>query len=128
MKNKNAEEIVRLSDAWSKAIVENDARAIEKFIADDWVIVSKTGISEKHRFLELVASGELTHESMEAIAGTTRVRIYGDTAVLTARVKNTAHFGGQEFLADEWTTDVFAKIDGEWKCVLTHLTDAEGSE
>lgn len=125
MKNENAEEIIKLSNAWAKAIVDNDAEAIGKFIADDWVIVSKTGISEKHRFLELVASGELTHESMEAIAGTTRVRVCGDMAVLTARVTNTAHFGGKEFLADEWTTDVFAKINGEWKCVLTHLTDAD---
>ena len=44
--------------------------------------------------------------------------------MLSARIINTAHFGEQQFDADEWTTDVFVKRDGKWLCVLSHITPA----
>ncbi len=53
-----------------------------------------------------------------------RVRVYGDTAVLTARVTNSAHHGGHRYDADEWTTDVFIRREGRWRCVLSHITAA----
>jgi hypothetical protein len=56
--------------------------------------------------------------------GEARVRSYGDAAVLTARVTNTAHHLGQRFDADEWTTDLFVRRNGHWLCVLTHITAA----
>ena len=56
--------------------------------------------------------------------GPLRVRIYGDTVVVTGRVTNTAHHRGQHFDADEWTTDAFVRRGGRWACVLTHVSDA----
>jgi ketosteroid isomerase-like protein len=120
-----ADELAALMKDWAAAIVSNDATAIGHFMADEWVIVSQTGISTKIQFLSFVESGDLTHSAMEMIDDNPRIKIYYDMAVVTARVTNTAHYKGDEFLADEWTTDVFRKIDGEWKCVLTHITEAE---
>jgi Domain of unknown function (DUF4440) len=56
--------------------------------------------------------------------GVSRVRVYGDTAVVTARVTSTAHYQGQRLHADEWTTDVFVRQDGRWLRTLTHITAA----
>jgi len=109
--------------AWAAAIVSNDSERIGSFMADDWVIVSESGVSPKVQFLSLVRSGELTHSAMSRVSEP-RTRVYGDTAVFTARVTNTAHFGGRRFDADEWTTDVFVLRDGRWLCVLTHITAA----
>lgn len=119
-------EIRSRSRAWQRAIVANDADEIAGFASDDWVLVDETGIGTRERFLALVASGDLTHSEMRTVDGTERIRIYGDTAVVTARVFNTAHFGGQEFRADEWTTDVFRRVEGTWVCVLSHVTPARG--
>jgi len=55
--------------------------------------------------------------------GEPRIRVYGDAAVLTACVTNTAHHRGRRFDADEWTTDVVRR-DGRWLCVLSHITTA----
>ncbi|MFG1783270.1 DUF4440 domain-containing protein [Rhodococcus oryzae] len=60
----------------------------------------------------------------EAIVSNDAERIYGDTAVFTARVTNTAHYAGQQFDADEWTSDLFVRRGGRWLCVLTHITAA----
>lgn len=116
-------EVVAVADAWAEAIVANDADRIAAFMADDWVIVSDTGWSAREDFLAVVRSGDLTHSAMDR-AGDARVRFYGDTAVLTARVTNTAHHRGERFDADEWTTDVFVRRDGRWLCVLSHITTA----
>lgn len=123
--NNNAvkQELLQLSQEWAEAMVSNDAMRIGSFMADDWVIVSDRGISGKERFLAFVSSGDLTHESFEMV-GDARIRVYGETALLTARVTNIAHYKGQRFDADEWTSDVFVKRDGEWLCVHTHITAA----
>lgn len=118
-----AKHLDQLAADWADAMIANDADRIGSFMADDWVIVSERGISSKKHFLDFVRSGQLTHSVFEKI-GDARIVIYDDTAVLTARVVNTAHFAGQTFEADEWTSDVFVKRGGEWKCVLSHITPA----
>ena len=93
-------------------------------MSDDWVIVGENGTTNKPDFLSWVASGDLTHETMEMV-GEARIKIYGDTAVLTARVTNNGHYKNQPFSADEWTTDVFRRREGSWSCVLSHITPSK---
>lgn len=117
-------ELIDLGAEWAAAMVANDANRIGSFMADEWVIVSERGVSDKQRFLSFVESGELTHSSFE-MSGDARIKIYGNTAVLTCRVVNTVHYGGQQFDADEWTSDVFVKRDDRWLCVLSHITPVD---
>ncbi|MFC9502562.1 nuclear transport factor 2 family protein [Streptomyces sp. NPDC057002] len=115
--------LTELARDWAAAIVANDPARIAGFMADEWVIVSESGIDSKEGFLSRVESGELTHSAMD-LRTRPRVRVYGDTAVVTGRVTNTAHYRGERYDADEWTTDVFVKRDGRWRCVLSHITSA----
>jgi ketosteroid isomerase-like protein len=117
------QELLATADRWREAIVANDAGRIATFVTDDWVIVDGSGVSPGTRLLRLVASGELTHSAM-GVVGHTRIRVLGATALLTARITNTAHYGGRRFDADEWTTDVFVRRGGRWLCALTHYTSA----
>lgn len=117
-------ELIRLGSEWAEAMVANDAERIGSFMSDDWVIVSERGVSTKADFLGYVASGALTHSAFE-MASEARVKVYGDTAVMNIRVVNTAHFAGQTFEADEWTSDVFVRRNGEWLCVLSHITPVD---
>ncbi|WP_336083012.1 nuclear transport factor 2 family protein [Nocardia sp. SSK8] len=113
--------LLAVLDDWQSAIVANDADAIGSFMTDDWIIVSETGIATAERFLDLVRSGALTHSAMRRV-GAPRIRYHGNTALLTTRVTNTAHYQGTRFDADEWTSDVFIHVNGHWRCALTHLT------
>lgn len=115
--------LVALVKEWSAAIVSNDVPRIDSFMADEWVIVSESGITDRDAFLGYVASGDLTHSAMRTM-GPSRVRVHRDTATVTARMTNTAHYGGRRFDADEWVTDVFVRRDGRWLCALTHITSA----
>jgi ketosteroid isomerase-like protein len=116
-------ELAAIEDDWARAILSNDAGRIAGFMTDGWVIVSDAGVTSGDRFLSVIRSGELTHSAMVP-AEVNRIRIYGDTAVVTARVISTAHYQGARLDADEWTTDVFVRRDGRWRCALTHITAA----
>ena len=105
------------------AIAANDVPRIAAYLSEDWVIVSDSGISARAQFLALVESGELSHTAMDLV-GEPRVRVYGDVGIVTGRITNTAFFGGQQFDADEWTTDVFVRQSGRWRCVHSHITSA----
>jgi ketosteroid isomerase-like protein len=116
-------ELIEIEEDWARAIVSNDAGRIAGFMTDDWVIVSDSGITSAQHFLSVLRSGELTHSAMDP-APVSLVRVYGETAVVTARVRSTAHYRGRRIDADEWTTDVFVRRDGRWVCALTHITAA----
>ncbi len=120
-RNDGKEELINLEKDFERAVVANDAEAIGKFLADDWVIVDPDGgIVDKARFLGVIKSGVLTHELMES--EDVQVRSYGDAAVVTALTTSKGKFGGQEFSSRERATDVFVKQSGRWRCVFSQLT------
>jgi ketosteroid isomerase-like protein len=46
------EEVLEVEKDFAQAIVKNDPEAIERFVADDWIIVNADGgIIDKERFL-----------------------------------------------------------------------------
>ena len=115
------EEILELEREFSQAIATNDADAVGRFLANDWIVIDPDGgIIDRARFLGVIKSGALTHEMMES--ADTRVRIYGDTAIVTTLTTTKGKFSGQVFSTLERATDVFVKQDGRWQCVLSHLT------
>jgi ketosteroid isomerase-like protein len=114
-------EIIKLEDEFGQAMIKNDAEAIGRFLADDWIIIDPDGGTiDRSRFLDVIKSGALSHETMNSEDA--RVRIYGDTAMVTALTTTKGKYMGQEFATQERATDVFVKQNGRWQCVLTQLT------
>lgn len=108
-------------NAFAEAILKNDLDRIGRIVTDDWIIIEPNGeIVDQARFFEVIKSGALTHDTMES--EDLRVRVYGESAVVTAVTRTKGKFMGQEFSTQERATDVFVKRDGRWRCVLTHLT------
>lgn len=115
------EELLRLEDDFARAVASNDADALEGLLADDWIIVEPDGsIIDKARFLGVIRSGALSHESMESTD--LRVRLYGNAAVVTALTATKGKFMGQDFAFCERATDIFVKQTDRWQCVFTQLT------
>jgi ketosteroid isomerase-like protein len=115
------EELLKVEKGFVDAIAKNDLEAIERFVTDNWIIINADGgIIEKERFLEVIKSGALTHEMMQS--DDIRVRVYGDSAIVSALTRSKGKFMEQEFTTHERSTDVFVRHDGRWRCVLTQLT------
>jgi ketosteroid isomerase-like protein len=121
MNKESIKQLLRFEKDFQDAIVANNAEAIGRFVTHDWIIVNTDGrIVEKDRFLAVVESGVLTHDAMRL--DEPRVRIYGETAVVTGCATSAGKFMGAEFKTLERSTDVLVRVDGQWRCVLTQLT------
>ena len=121
MNDESIEQLLQLEKDFQDAIVANNAEAIERFVTEDWIIVNADGrIVEKDKFLAVVESGALTHDTMKL--DEPRVRIYGETAVVTGCATSAGKFMGTEFKTLERSTDVLVRINGQWRCALTQLT------
>ena len=115
------DELIAIAHDWDRAMVGNDAEAIGRYMADDWVIIGSDGrVGDKATFLGLVKSGTLTHDEMTS--EDFHVRVYGDTAVVSARGVSGGKYQGQPFREVELSSCVFVRQAGEWRCVLTHLS------
>jgi ketosteroid isomerase-like protein len=115
------EELLKLENEFARAVASNDPDALDGILADDWIIVDPDGgIIDKARFLGIIKSGILSHELMESTE--LRVRLYGNTAVVTALTTTKGKFMGQDFASCERATDIFVKQGDRWQCVFTQLT------
>ena len=121
MDDRASQELIRVANDWDRAMVENDVEAIGRYMAEDWIIVGSNGsVGDKPTFLQLVKSGTLSHDEMTS--EDVRVRVYGDTAVVTARGVSEGKYQGQAFREVERSSCVFVRQQGQWRCVLTHLS------
>ena len=120
------QELIRLEEDWNQAMVQIDAEAIGCYMAVEWTIIGPDGsVSDKQSFLGLVKSGALTHDVMESHE--MKVRVYGDTAVVLAKGVSGGKYQGQAFREVERVSCVFVRQNGQWKCVLTHLSRIAGA-
>jgi ketosteroid isomerase-like protein len=117
------DEVIEAERGWSAAIVANDAERIAAYQIPEWVIVTKNGVTSGETFLAVIRSGVLSHSRMEPV-GEPLVAVFGDTAVLTVRVRSTETHGGQTVDNDEWTSTLFVRQNGRWLAAHTQLTTA----
>ena len=115
--------LVELEDAFNRAMVSNDVEQIARCITDDWILVTpEAGPVPRARILGVIGSGLLSHATMTKVA--THACVVGDMAWVTGRGQNTGRYDGQPIAADEYITDIYRRVDGQWRCMLTHLTPA----
>jgi ketosteroid isomerase-like protein len=118
---KAEEDLIGVAIEWDRAMVQNDAETIGRYMADEWVIIGSDGaICDKATFLGLVRSGTLSHDVMES--KDLKVRLYGNAAVVTLRGVSGGKYQGQAFRETERVSCVFVMQQGQWKCVHTHLS------
>ncbi|MGA2050455.1 MAG: nuclear transport factor 2 family protein [Terracidiphilus sp.] len=106
----------------ARALQNNDVDGIARCLSDDWAVISaRGGVAEgKSIFPEGIKQGYLTRKAYEV--SEPRVHLYGNVALVTAKVHTSGTFGGKPFDVMERATDVWIWKDGSWKCVLSHET------
>lgn len=111
---------------WDAEIERNNIAAMDAYMADDWTCVSQDNITSKADFLKSISSGDLVHTTMST--DFTRVKIYGDSAVVIGKGTSAGTFKGEPFSLYEWSTNYFVLKNNNWVCVLTMLTPATSEQ
>ena len=117
------DEVRAVAAAWDEALVGNDAPMVARFMTDDWVYVGADGITSRADIIGWITTGRLTHRSMDVV-GADRVAAVGDSVLVTARKASSGTWDGVEYAADEWISEVYVRVDGRWRCALSHKTPA----
>jgi len=116
------QELILLGKSWDEAMVRNNVEEIAQYMTDDWVIVGSNGITTRGMFLESIKSGSVMHNKMDSDEMT--IKIYGDTGIVISRGTSAGTYNGKSFNLYEWSTSVFIRTEGNWRCVSTMVTPA----
>jgi ketosteroid isomerase-like protein len=113
--------IAQLDDEYQAAVARNDADVMARILSDDFILISSTGKSfSKADLLEEARRGQYVYERQEDTDRT--VRVWGETAVVTALLWAKGTEGGKPFAYRVWFSDTYARVDGAWKYVLGHAS------
>jgi ketosteroid isomerase-like protein/predicted ester cyclase len=114
-------ELLALENEWAKAYLSRDLPALDRIEADDWAYTAPSGeVIPKTRDIAEVASGSTT--AAEFVLSDLKVRVYGDTAIVTGRQQKVAPQGGKDAGGVLQLTDTWRRSDGRWRCHATHLS------
>lgn len=114
-------DLAAAAHAYDVAQVNGDRAALERLVADDYVLVNGAGqVQDKARLIaDYVAPGfKLDPFTIEEPVE----KLLGDTALLGGRVNMTGVDGGQRFALVVRFIDTWAKRDGQWRVVYSQVT------
>lgn len=116
-KHKVQRQIEVLEDQWRKAVLANDIGTVERLLSDDYTAITAGGmIQTKAQFLEPYREGKRQVLSLEI--SDRKIRVYGNTAVVTSRADVTMKRDEQEVSGQFRYTRVYNRNSaGQWKIV-----------
>jgi ketosteroid isomerase-like protein len=118
---KTEQVVTQLIRQWLDALVAKDFAAIDRVVADDYLITVSDGrVLNKEQDLAPVRDAQLKFAS--ARVEDLKVRVFGDTAIATGTGIYNVTYGGRGGETRERFTDVWIKRGGRWQAVSSHST------
>jgi ketosteroid isomerase-like protein len=109
--------IAALDTQYQAAVKINDAATMDRLLADDFMLVTGSGKTyDKAALLEEARSGRFHYEHQEDTEQT--VRIWGDTAVVTAKLWEQGTENGKPFDYTVWFSDTYVRTPTGWRYVF----------
>jgi ketosteroid isomerase-like protein len=105
----------QLNDEWVKALVRGDVETLDRVMADDFFFAYPMEGDDKSQFIDDVGSGEIRVEYLNR--ENVSVRIWGNTAVLSAHDSAKWFYGGRDFSGHYKVVAVYAQREGKWELV-----------
>ena len=115
------EAVAALDTEYQAAVKNNDVATIDRILADDFVLVTGLGKTySKRDLLQEARSKRMHYERQED--SQQKVRVWGDTAVVTALLwaKGTLH--GKAFDYKLWFSDIYLKTEKGWRYVFAQAS------
>ena len=111
--------VAALDTKYQAAVKSNDAATMDQILADDFVLVTGRGkVSSKADLIESARKKEITYERQDEESGTQKVRVWGDTAVVTALLWIKAVQGGKPVDYKLWFSDTYVRTPTGWRYVF----------
>jgi ketosteroid isomerase-like protein len=115
------DEVTRAEAEMIDALRHNDADRLGRLIADDYLSINPAGaLRDKAQVMREFRTGDRVYQSI--VQDDVRVRVYGESAVVTSRRVERATLRGKDAGGAFRSTRVYVKRDGHWQAVSLHTT------
>ena len=113
----DAKAVAVLDTEYQAAVKNNDATTMDRILADDFILVTGRGkVYNKADLLKSARDKEAVYEHQEDTEQT--VRVWGDTAVITALLWAKGIQEGKAFDYKLWFSDTYVRTPGGWRYVF----------
>lgn len=114
--------LLALERKWMGALQLRDASALNQLVSDDFTLVTPRLVvapGDRDRYFQhAMRELSLTSYDFEGLT----VRLYGRTAVVSGRLKQSASVAGEDWGGTYHFTDVWVSRDGVWRVVSRHTS------
>jgi ketosteroid isomerase-like protein len=108
--------VAALDTQFQAAVKRNDAETMARILHADFVLVTGNGKTfTREELLREATRREITYERQDEDAGTQAVRVWGDTAVVTARLWIKGVRDGVPFDRRLWFSDTYVRTLRGWR-------------
>lgn len=116
------QEIRKLEEVGREATLKNDAAVLDRLLAESWMNTNAGGtVTTKAQLMEILKTSPFKIMSIEN--DDVKVRVYGETAVVTGRSKSTRRGRDKALVTGEVRfTRVYAKPQDRWQVVAAQST------
>lgn len=111
------QQLRHMNEEWVTAMTNRDGDTLDRIMADDFIFSYPLEGDDKAQFIGDCVSGDLRiqHIHRDQVS----VRVFGPTAILTARDMSHWIYHGREISGQYKILNVYSKRNGEWKlCAL----------
>jgi hypothetical protein len=114
-------ELIALSNELVGAVHEHDLPRLEQLLAAEFTLNGAAGELDREAFLEAAAGPyEIDEWAYEEIDPA----VYGDSAVVVSRYRQTGRLARRDLSHRMHVTDIWVRRDGRWQIVRRHATIA----
>jgi ketosteroid isomerase-like protein len=111
--------VAGLDTEYQAAVKRNDATTMARILDDRFVLVLGDGrTATKADLIDQATRKTITYEHKDEEAGTQTVRLFGDTAVVTAKLWVKGARAGTAFDRKLWFSDTYVRTPQGWKYVF----------
>ena len=111
------EVVAELDTQYQAAVKKNDVATMDRLLADDFILVTGSGkVYTKTDLLDEARGGREIYEHQEDTAQT--VRVWGDTAVVTAKLWEKGTDNGKPLDRTVWFSDTYVRTPTGWRYVF----------
>jgi ketosteroid isomerase-like protein len=111
------EAVAALDTEYQAAVKKNDASAMDRILADDFALVTGSGKTYTKTDLLNEARSERVHYEIQDDTNQT-VRVWGDTAIITAKLREKGTEDGKPFDHTLWFSDTYVRTTQGWRYVF----------
>lgn len=112
----DAKAVAALDTKYQAAVKANDTTTMDQILADNFVLVTGRGaVFSKADLLDSARKKEATYEHQDEEPGTQKVRVWGDTAVVTALLWIKSVQGGKHADYKLWFSDTYVRTPTGWR-------------